>query len=92
MLVVSGTQDEYYGGESQVYKKRNAITNPRCAFILMDQERHNGHFDYMLSDRALEYQALCRAQNTAPADKWLAAEQDDGFFDRINTFFLSALE
>lgn len=91
ILVVSGTTDEYYGGKSPLYIKRDKIINPNCSYILMDHEKHNGHFDYMLTDKALEYQNFCRENNVSPVDKWLIMEQDDNFFNCINTFFLSAI-
>jgi hypothetical protein len=59
--------------------------------MLMQNDRHNGHFDYMLSDTALDYQKLCRDNKVISVDKWIIMEQDIKFYDKINTFYLSAL-
>ncbi len=91
VLVISGTADEYYGGKSPIYINKDKITNPNCSYMLMDRERHNGHFDYMLTDKALDYQILCRENKVSSVDKWIIMEQDTCFFDKINSFFLSAL-
>jgi hypothetical protein len=91
VLVVSGVADEYYGGKSPIYVKRDKIMNPNCMFMLMENDRHNGHFDYMLTDKALTYQKLCHENKVSSVDKWVIMEQDMNFYDKINTFFLSAL-
>lgn len=91
VLVVSGVVDEYYGGKSPIYIKRNKIMNPNCMFMLMENDRHNGHFDYMLTDKALNYQKLCRENKVSSVDKWIIMEQDMIFYDKINAFFMSAL-
>lgn len=91
VLVVSGVADEYYGGKSPIYIKRNKIMNPNCMFMLMENDRHNGHFDYMLTDKALNYQKLCRENKVSSVDKWIIMEQDMIFYDKINAFFMSAL-
>jgi pimeloyl-ACP methyl ester carboxylesterase len=91
VLVISGVADEYYGGKSPIYIKRDKITNPNCMFMLMQNDRHNGHFDYMLTDAALDYQKLCRDNKVISVDKWIIMEQDIKFYDKINKFYLSAL-
>lgn len=52
VLVISGTEDEYYGGASPIYDKREEISNPNCTCILLEGE---GHYDYFLSDKALNW-------------------------------------
>jgi pimeloyl-ACP methyl ester carboxylesterase len=90
VLVISGTEDVFYGGKSPVYIKQDKITNPNCRYILMDQERHNGHCDYMLTDRALDYKKLCQENKISSVDKWLIMESDQHYFDQVHAFFLSA--
>lgn len=92
VLIISGTEDEYYGGKSPIYIKRDQISNSNCSFLLMEREKHNGHYDYMLTDKAIDYQKFCQENKALPVDKWLIMEQDDSFFDRINTFLLSAIQ
>ncbi len=92
VLVISGTSDVFYGGKSPIYNKKDTITNPQCTFMLMERDNHNGHYDYMLTDRALEYQSLCQNNPDGTPDKWLIMEQDDAFFDQVNAFFISALQ
>ncbi|ABX41774.1 alpha/beta hydrolase [Lachnoclostridium phytofermentans] len=90
LLIISGTEDVYYGGKSPIYTKRNQITNSNCSYILMDKERHNGHFDYIITDNALDYQKLCKDKKISQVDKWLIMERDKNYHDMINKFFLSA--
>ncbi len=92
VLVISGVMDEYYGGKSPIYIKRDKIVNPNCSYILMDKDRHNGHFDYMLTDKALDYQKLCQENKVSSVNKWIAMEQDMNYFDKINAFFLSGIK
>lgn len=91
VLVVSGVVDEYYGGKSPIYLKKDKIVNPNCIFMLMETDQHNGHFDYMFTDKALNYQKLCQENKVSSVDKWMISELDTSFYDKINTFFLSAL-
>lgn len=91
VLVISGTQDEYYGGESPIYAKKDQVTNPKCSFILMQQEGHNGHSNYTLSDRAVEYQKRCKEEEPSQIDKWLCMEYNPLYYDRVHQFFLDAL-
>lgn len=91
VFVISGTADVYYGGKSPIYRKKDKITNPNCKYILMDADRHNGHFEYMLTDKALDYQKLCLEKKISSIDKWIIMEQDKEYFDKINAFFLAAL-
>ena len=92
VLVVSGTADVFYGGKSPIYDKQGLITNPNCTYMLMDRDNHNGHYDYMLTDRALEYQEFCRNNPGEAVDPWRINEQDGTFFDQVNAFFASAVQ
>ena len=57
VLVISAEDDVYYGGKtSPIYQKQNLITNPECKFLLMNKPEHNGHYNYFLTDAAIEYQ------------------------------------
>lgn len=73
VLIISAEDDIFYGGLSPLYDKQNEIMNPNCTFVLMDEENHNGHYDYFLTDAALEYQA---ENPTVPIDKELYMEHD----------------
>ncbi len=87
VLVISGTEDEFYGGTSPIYEKRNQITNPNCTYILLEQE---GHYDYFLSDRALEYKETL--EDGDQVDKWLYMEHDMEFMHELNAFFEACIE
>jgi len=92
VLVISGTEDNFYGGESPIYKKRNEITNPNCSFILKSEKNHNGHYDYFLTDDALEYQKTVEADGfDGTIDKFLYGQHDTEFMNYINDFLLSAI-
>ena len=84
VLVISGEEDLFYGGKSPIYNKQNKIINPNCTFMLMDKEKHNGHYDYFLTDAALEYQAK---NPIAPINKELYMELDDNIMKMIIDFF-----
>ncbi len=89
VLVVSAADDVYYGGESPIYAKRNAISNPDCEFISIDA----GHYDYFLTEEAREYRRSADAPSYhGPVDKDKYLELDEGFMDQLNKFFLGALE
>ncbi len=92
ILVISGSNDIFYGGESPIYKKRNKITNSNCSFILKSEKNHNGHYDYFLTDDALEYQKLVRTDNfNGTIDKFLYGQHDTKFMNYLNNFLLSAM-
>jgi hypothetical protein len=59
--------------------------------MLMEADRHNGHYDYMLTDKALDYQKSCRVNTVSLEGKWIIMEPDMKFYNKINEFFLSAL-
>lgn len=88
VLVISGTNDVFYGGESPIYKKRKYIMNQKCIFMLMDKPEHNGHYEYFLSDAAIEYQKLT---DKSIVDKNLHMEHDMAFMDSLNNFFDNSL-
>lgn len=92
ILVISGIEDEFYGGESPIYKKRKQITNPNCRFVYKNTPNHNGHYDYFLSDTALAYQALVKGDSyTGKIDKVLYNQHDLNFMDELNQFLLESI-
>ncbi len=84
VLVLSAQEDSFYGGTSPIYRRQEEITNPNCTFILMDEEGHNGHYDYFLTDEALAYQKSAPEINI---DKELYMEHDDDIMQMIIDFF-----
>ncbi len=84
VLVISAEDDSFYGGYSPIYSKRDKITNPCCTFILMDKDNHNGHYDYFLTDAALEYQ---ESEPETNVDKELYMEHDASVMQMIIDFF-----
>ncbi len=80
ILIISAEKDSFYGGSSPIYERQNEIVNPNCTFVLMDKENHNGHYDYFLTDAALEYQAEDPA---APVNKELYMEHDEEVMQMI---------
>lgn len=84
VLVISAEEDLFYGGKSPIYDRQNVIMNPNCTFVLMDEENHNGHYDYFLTDAALEYAAN---NPIPPIDKELYREHDVHVMDMIIEFF-----
>lgn len=89
VFVISGTDDEFYGGESKIYIKKDKITNANCRFMLMDKPYHNGHYDYFLTDRALAYKARVNNDEIEKIDKGLYFEHDKKIMDTINDFLES---
>lgn len=84
VLVISAEEDSFYGGKSPIYERQNEITNLNCKFMLMDEENHNGHYDYFLTDAALEYEA---ENPMPPIDKELYMEHDVDVMNMIIEFF-----
>ncbi len=80
VLVISAEEDSFYGGKSPIYERQNEIVNPNCTFMLMDKENHNGHYDYFLTDAALEYAA---ENPEPPIDKELYMEHDADIMNMI---------
>lgn len=87
ILVISAEDDSFYGGASPIYRRRDEITNPNCTFILMNEENHNGHYDYFLTDEALAYQQSAPDTNI---DKELFMEHDAEIMQMIIDFFDNA--
>ena len=50
----------------------------------MDKKNHNGHYDYFLTDAALEYQ---KSEPKADVDKELYMEHDEEVMNRIIDFY-----
>lgn len=93
VLVISGTNDEYYGGESKIFERRGSITNTNCIFQLMNQKGHCGHYDYFLTDAAIKYQELVDSGTAEkPINKMLYMEHDIKFMDYINAFFTKTID
>ncbi len=92
VLVVTGINDEFYGGMSPIYEKRAKVTNPSCEFKVINTEGHDGHYDYFLTKQAIRYQNEIKNKSfDGKIDKQLYMEHDIKFMDEINQFFLSAL-
>lgn len=83
VLVISAEEDLFYGGKSPIYERQNEIVNPNCTFMLMDKENHNGHYDYFLTDAALEY---VDKNPVPPIDKELYREHDEKIMNMIIAF------
>lgn len=92
VLIISGTDDDFYGGKSKIYERQHEITNQNCKFRLMDEEEHQGHYDYFLTDKALEYQKQVKYGEIVNIDKLLYMEHDKVFMEDINNFYLKAIE
>lgn len=92
ILVISGNDDEFYGGDSPIYRQRSYITNPNCSFEYKTEINHNGHYDYFLTEEALEYQSSLKNESfTGQIDKHLYAEHDVTFMKYLNDFLLKAV-
>lgn len=87
ILVISAEDDVFYGGTSPIYRRRAEITNPNCEFILMNEENHNGHYDYFLTDEAVAYQQSAPRDNI---DKELYMQHDADTMQMIIVFFENA--
>lgn len=84
ILIISAEDDSFYGGKSPIYNKKENIINKSCTFILMDKENHNGHYDYFLTDAALNYQA---SKPKKDIDKELYMEHDVKVMQTIIDFY-----
>lgn len=90
VLVVSAEDDVFYGGKkSPIYEKKDEIQNENCTFRLMTEENHNHHYDYFLTDAALEYQ---QENPTGQIDKELYMQHDAEFMKDMIEYFESAGE
>ena len=92
ILVISGTDNEYYGGESKIYERKGKITNTNCVFLLMDELNHSGHYDYFLTNEAVKYQKQVKNFQITKIDKALYLEHDETIMKNINDFFLKAID
>ena len=86
ILVLSGTTDEYYLGASAIYKQKDSIKNPKCRFMLMDRPGKNGHYDYLLSDEAIELRKGSQGERNDVDDPQLYAAIDTDLFEEMNSF------
>ncbi|NLK99767.1 MAG: hypothetical protein GX271_03795 [Clostridiales bacterium] len=86
ILVLSGTTDEFYGGVSSIYRQKDRIKNPRCRFMLMDKPGKNGHYDYLLSDEAIELRAKYSGEEIKVDNIQLYSAIDIDLFEEINSF------
>ena len=86
IMVLSGTTDEFYGGVSSIYKQKDSIKNPKCRFMLMDKPRKNGHYDYLLSDEAIEIRGKCQGEENKVDDTQLYSAIDIDLFEEMNSF------
>jgi pimeloyl-ACP methyl ester carboxylesterase len=92
ILLLQGTTDEYYGNVSSIYTHKEKIKNPNCVIRVMDDENRHGHFDYFLSNRAVEYRKQVENKKVnPPLDKFLYMEHDDEIMNYINRFYLDFL-
>ena len=85
VLVISAEIDGFYGdGKSPIYNKKDSITNTKCEFVLMDQQNHNEHYTYFLTDNAVEYQ---KNDPQGMIDKKLFMEHDENVMKMICDFY-----
>ena len=85
VLVISAETDEYYGGgKSPIYDKKDSVTNSKCKFVLMDQENHNEHYTYFLTDNAVEY---IKSEPDGIINKELYMEHDENIMKLICDFY-----
>lgn len=94
VLIMQGTKDEYYGNVSSIYEHRDKITNPNCTIQVMDEENHNAHYDYFLSDDAIKYKEKIENGNDYKdnsIDKFLYMDHNTETMDYINEFFLKMI-
>jgi len=92
ILIMEGTNDEYYGEISSIFTVKDKITNKNTILRLMDEKNHNGHYDYFLSDNAVEYRRKVEKDNIQKIDKFLYIEHSEKTMNYINNFFLKALK
>ena len=85
VLVISAEIDEYYGGgKSPIYNKKDSITNSKCKFVLMNKENHNEHYNYFLTDNAVEY---IKSEPQGKINKDLYMEHDENVMKMISDFY-----
>lgn len=92
ILVISGADDVFYGGDSPIYRRRSDITNPNCSFEYKTETNHKGHYDYFLTEEALEYQSIVKDETfIEEIDKDLYNQHDIIFMNHLNDFLLEAI-
>ncbi|MCR5094533.1 MAG: alpha/beta fold hydrolase [Lachnospiraceae bacterium] len=64
--------------------KKDSVTNGKCEFVLMDQPGHNEHYDYFLTDNAVEYE---KSELQGRIDKRLYMEHDENVMKMICDFY-----
>lgn len=84
VLVISGEKDSFYGGPSPIYSKRKQITNPNVTYLYMQEKKHNGHYDYFLTDEALQY---AESKPSGKIDKELFMQHDAAFIQKLIDFY-----
>lgn len=92
IFIISGTEDEFYGGMSKLYERQDEITNSNCIFLLMEEENHSGHYDYFLTAESIEYREQVDASNIKEVDKKLYMEHDLELMDIINQFYTNTIQ
>jgi len=58
----------------------------------MEDENQCGHYDYFLTDEAIEYRKQVNAGNIEDVDKKLYMEHDLEFMYIINQFFMDSIQ
>lgn len=80
----NGLSHTHYGdGKSPIYNKRDSVTNSKCKFVLMNQENHNEHYNYFLTDNAIDYQ---NSEPQGNINKELYNEHDESVMKMICDF------
>lgn len=88
VLLISGTDDEFYGKVSSIYVHQGKITNKNCKMWVMSEEEHNGHYNYFLSPDAVKYKKKVDRDEVAfRIDKFLYMEHDKKLMSDINKFY-----
>lgn len=92
IMLLSGTDDEFYGDVSSIYVHKEKITNSNCTMLVMDEGNKHGHYNFFLSDSALDYRNSIKENNTSQqVDKQLYMEHDTELMDKLNDFYLDSL-
>lgn len=88
VLLISGTDDEFYGKVSSIYVHQDKITNKNCKMWVMSAKDRHGHYDYFLSEEGKKYQkSVDHGEVKFPIDKFLYMEHDEKLMNDINEFF-----
>lgn len=88
VLIISAEDDVFYNGKySPIYENRDSISNPQCEYLLMNEEGHNEHYSYFLTDEAIAYQG---SNPAGIINKELYMEHDSDTMELIIRFFEKA--